>query len=81
MSFDRGRLVKDRATNEPKLNLRNWECGVVLPIPSLPQDELIGREGVEDWASMDDAFGAVPIPMEVPGEAYGDRRPWFYSER
>ncbi|PGH04724.1 hypothetical protein AJ79_07003 [Helicocarpus griseus UAMH5409] len=27
-----GRLVLDRSTNKPKLNCRNWECGVVLPI-------------------------------------------------
>ncbi|KAG5296149.1 tyrosyl-DNA phosphodiesterase domain-containing protein [Histoplasma capsulatum G186AR] len=27
-----GRLVLDRATTKPKLNCRNWECGVVIPI-------------------------------------------------
>ncbi|KAL8887826.1 MAG: hypothetical protein Q9215_004660 [Flavoplaca cf. flavocitrina] len=26
-----GRLVKDRQTKQPKLNCRNWECGVVIP--------------------------------------------------
>jgi hypothetical protein len=24
--------------------------------------------------------GHVPIPMVVPGEVYGTRRPWFYNE-
>ncbi len=25
--------------------------------------------------------GIVPVPMQVPGEAYGDRKPWYYSEQ
>ncbi|KAL4884082.1 tyrosyl-DNA phosphodiesterase-domain-containing protein [Aspergillus karnatakaensis] len=27
-----GRLVSDRTTKKPKLNCRNWECGVVVPV-------------------------------------------------
>ncbi|KAF8472513.1 tyrosyl-DNA phosphodiesterase-domain-containing protein [Kalaharituber pfeilii] len=27
-----GRLVMDRATKSPKLNVRNWECGVLIPV-------------------------------------------------
>ncbi|KAL4941455.1 hypothetical protein BDV06DRAFT_194538 [Aspergillus oleicola] len=27
-----GRLVTDRTTKRPKLNCRNWECGVVVPV-------------------------------------------------
>ncbi|KAI9036666.1 uncharacterized protein KD926_001561 [Aspergillus affinis] len=27
-----GRLVQDRSTKEPKLNCRNWECGVLVPV-------------------------------------------------
>ncbi|KAL4967337.1 uncharacterized protein BDV14DRAFT_30573 [Aspergillus stella-maris] len=27
-----GRLVTDRSTKKPKLNCRNWECGVVVPV-------------------------------------------------
>ncbi|RAH41165.1 uncharacterized protein BO95DRAFT_447248 [Aspergillus brunneoviolaceus CBS 621.78] len=27
-----GRLVLDRTTKQPKLNCRNWECGVVVPV-------------------------------------------------
>jgi hypothetical protein len=29
----RGRLVKDQKTKLPKLNCRNWECGVIVPVP------------------------------------------------
>ncbi|PTU18765.1 hypothetical protein P175DRAFT_0534536 [Aspergillus ochraceoroseus IBT 24754] len=27
-----GHLVQDRSTKQPKLNCRNWECGVVIPV-------------------------------------------------
>ncbi|RAH63398.1 tyrosyl-DNA phosphodiesterase [Aspergillus piperis CBS 112811] len=27
-----GRLVQDRSTKSPKLNCRNWECGVIVPV-------------------------------------------------
>ncbi|KAL3480693.1 tyrosyl-DNA phosphodiesterase-domain-containing protein [Aspergillus californicus] len=34
-----GRLVHDRTTKQPKLNCRNWECGVVIPIlKNSPED-------------------------------------------
>ena len=29
---------------------------------------------------MDVFDGVVPVPMAVPGERYGDRRPWFNME-
>jgi hypothetical protein len=32
LRYRRGRLVQDRSTKEPKLNCRNWECGVLVPI-------------------------------------------------
>jgi tyrosyl-DNA phosphodiesterase len=39
----RGRLVQDRSTKAPKLNCRNWECGVLVPIIK-PLDEENGGE-------------------------------------
>jgi hypothetical protein len=77
---NRGRLVKDRATGEAKLNCRNWECGVIIPITagagagepsqSHGQDELGGIFG-----------GTVPVPMELPGNAYGaEGSPWFFLD-
>ncbi|KAJ5203938.1 tyrosyl-DNA phosphodiesterase-domain-containing protein [Penicillium cinerascens] len=49
-----GRLVKDRATKEPRLNCRNWECGVIVPITSpynpaddTPHVDTTGMEGRE----------------------------------
>lgn len=31
-SKTRGKLILDRTTKAPKLNLRNWECGVLVPV-------------------------------------------------
>lgn len=67
-----GRLVKDRASGQPKLNCRNWECGVLIPMP----DEA-AKTG---WDAFDEK---VPVPMIVPAEAYGktnSKRPWFFLE-
>ncbi|KAI0860975.1 tyrosyl-DNA phosphodiesterase-domain-containing protein [Xylaria cubensis] len=67
-----GRLVKDRASGQPKLNCRNWECGVLIPIE--------GEAVKPGWGAFDKK---IPIPMVVPGEAYGksnSKRPWFFLE-
>ena len=68
-----GKLFKDRATKSPKLNCRNWECGVLFPLPLAAKMEK--QEGLACFE------GSVPVPMQYPGEAYGSRKPWFYSEQ
>ncbi|OJJ43749.1 hypothetical protein ASPZODRAFT_73516 [Penicilliopsis zonata CBS 506.65] len=73
-----GRLVSDRSTKQPKLNCRNWECGVLVPVGKetpardtqtidTPADDLVG------------VFeGTVPVPMVIPGRRFeGGIRPWF----
>ncbi|KAI9826233.1 MAG: hypothetical protein M1819_007400 [Sarea resinae] len=70
-----GRLVKDRATKSPKLNCRNWECGVIIPIPEVSE-----RLGQDETPSMDIFNGHVPMPLNFPGKPYGARKPWFYTE-
>ncbi|KAJ9150887.1 Ubiquitin interaction domain-containing protein [Pleurostoma richardsiae] len=78
-----GRLVKDRATGQPKLNCRNWECGVLVPVSmhSFDQNAIYGSDGK---ASMSETFhGCIPVPMETPGSQHdfnGPKRPWFYRE-
>ncbi|KAI1367803.1 tyrosyl-DNA phosphodiesterase-domain-containing protein [Xylaria arbuscula] len=67
-----GRLVKDGGLGQPKLMCRNWECGVLIPI-----DSQAAKSG---WGAFE---GRVPVPMVVPGEAYGKttaKRPWFFLE-
>jgi len=79
LTSKRGRLVKDRTTKEPKLNLRNWECGVIFPVRAgdvdagnLNRDQ--GPPGMEVFKDK------IPVPMIVPGEEYAGRKPWFYTK-
>ena len=55
----RGRLVQDRSTKAPKLNCRNWECGVLVPIVK-PLNKENGGENV--------SFSTLPAPIvnEMP---------------
>ncbi|EAW08666.1 uncharacterized protein ACLA_095990 [Aspergillus clavatus NRRL 1] len=87
-----GRLVQDRATKRPKLNCRNWECGVLIPVraeataenrpkesESKPVDGL-DKPGEGEVERMLDTFkDTVPVPMRVPGQRYGPGlKPWFF---
>ena len=88
-----GRLVRDRITKQPKLNIRNWECGVVVPVLTTAPTRDMEAEGKGKEVDRDsygpeagppgmDIFdGVIPVPMVVPGEEYGRKRPWFYSEQ
>ena len=64
--LDRGRLVTDQASKQPKMTCRNWECGVIVP------GSRAGHGGSAE---------RVPVPMVYPGERYGPRRPWFNSSQ
>ncbi|KAL6719708.1 hypothetical protein ACLMJK_001629 [Lecanora helva] len=68
-----GKLTKDRATKAPKLNCRNWECGVLFPVPASGTD----KGGIDLGVFR----GSVPVPMQYPGQPYGDSKPWYYSEQ
>ncbi len=76
----RGRLVQDKATKEPKLNCRNWECGVVIPVQAekgglRPQDGAThGDAGLETLGKV------VPIPMMYPAEGFEGKKPWTYFD-
>lgn len=91
----RGRLVQDRTSTTktspkpPKLNCRNWECGVLVPVSApVPQGDTEQPEskynGESEGKAMLDIFnGTIPIPMTVPGRKYeGDDRlkPWYFME-
>ncbi|KAH6850249.1 tyrosyl-DNA phosphodiesterase-domain-containing protein [Chaetomium sp. MPI-CAGE-AT-0009] len=88
-----GKLVRDRATNKPKLTCRNWECGVLLAIKEGNEDPnaapVIADEGVQGRrrdGGLSDFEGRVPVPMEWPGRvicegvAADARRPWMFGE-
>lgn len=87
--------MKDKITKQPKLNIRNWECGVVIPVMqarpasmSRTKEVDAGENAVQERSggsgagppSMKVFEGRVPVPMVVPGEEYRTKRPWFYTE-
>ncbi|ESZ92279.1 hypothetical protein SBOR_7319 [Sclerotinia borealis F-4128] len=73
--FILGRMVKDRATKEPKLNCRNWECGVLFSIPATDLNALaaVTKLGIP---AMDAFHGSIPVPMVFPSHTWGSR---FYE--
>ncbi|KUI64949.1 Tyrosyl-DNA phosphodiesterase 1 [Cytospora mali] len=88
-----GRLVKDRNTGQPKLNARNWECGVLIPVSTSrstpmedPKADGVPPHGTTEGLQMLELFrDVVPIPIDLPGARYRDGdeaklRPWFYQE-
>ena len=77
----------------PKLSCRNWECGVLCQIPASGADS--ARHDAANQKSRLDMsvfLGSIPVPMVVPGDAYGTttssqassrpqpKRPWLYEE-
>ncbi|OCT53892.1 putative tyrosyl-DNA phosphodiesterase [Cladophialophora carrionii] len=72
-----GRLVQDKATKEPRLNCRNWECGVVIPVPAKSSD---ARESSSDDAGLASFADYVPVPMRYPSESMETKKPWTMSE-
>lgn len=84
--------MKDPVTKQPKMNCRNWECGVVIPVTVDAAKKVVSEKsansqkvgvpsGEVNVPGMDVFDGSVPVPMVVPGEHYGARRPWFYKEQ
>jgi len=83
-----GKLIKDGVSKAPKLNCRNWECGVVIPMRSLQPGSHDGSDAqiiqplqsTDQQRSLQEFEGLIPVPMQYPGEEYGTRRPWFNAE-
>ncbi|PNP39473.1 hypothetical protein TGAMA5MH_08491 [Trichoderma gamsii] len=73
-----GRMSKDKSTGGFKLTCRNWECGVIIPVPeSQPVDKTTLTASADDDMSM--FAGTVPVPMQVPGPVYkSSDQPWLY---
>ena len=72
-----GKLVLDRPSKTPKLNLRNWECGVIISVQPIHR----AHSKLQRARDLKVFESNIPIPMEYPGEALGvgGRRPWFLS--
>ncbi|KAJ5368241.1 uncharacterized protein N7496_008001 [Penicillium cataractarum] len=89
-----GRLVKDRSTGQLKLNCRNWECGVLVPVTS-PGGRAYSQASDATTATLDAAPASqlqpqlpaqifqdtIPVPMKLPGaDLTESRAPWFFQE-
>lgn len=74
-----GNVVTDRKTKEEKLNCRNWECGVLLPVPQEKLKQLPFQEG--QLPPLKAAFGGfVDVPFEYPGDSLLNKTPWYFME-
>ncbi|KAJ5768877.1 hypothetical protein N7520_003436 [Penicillium odoratum] len=79
-----GRLVKDRQTNRPKLNCRNWECGVLVPVttkaPQSLQDAELRDSRPQPRDLPAEIFeNTIPVPMIIPAPSLDDQlKPWFF---
>lgn len=78
--------MQDRQTKKFRLNIKNWECGVIMPIKTNKPLSVINAEsnsehGVPTWKIFKEV---VPLPCLLPGFegagslAYGASRPWFF---
>lgn len=83
----RGRLVQDKTSKTPKLNCRNWECGVVVPVE---EEECRGQGSTSAIIKSNSRDGdepgilalgrVVPVPMKYPCESFEGKKPWLFSE-
>ncbi|RPA83829.1 phospholipase D/nuclease [Ascobolus immersus RN42] len=83
-----GKLVMDRSTKQPKLNVRNWECGVVIPVKEKDR-RLVERNGPSDMSVFQEHRFLydlpntnikpvyIPVPMVYPSEV--NNNPWFFG--
>lgn len=69
-----GKLVYDKKAKEWKLNCRNWECGVLLPV-DVSDKEGEGAVGMEVFDEM------LEPPFMYPALEYEDREPWYFQEK
>ncbi|KAJ5521244.1 hypothetical protein N7527_005359 [Penicillium freii] len=81
-----GRIVKDPKTKQLKMNCRNWECGIIVPVISEKKTEEKDK-GPETHGSAPSAplpvevfRDTVPVPMRVPAAPLSEnRRPFFFG--
>lgn len=57
------------------LNIRNWECGIVMPVPGAKLATL--KLGAGEIPPMSVFEGTIEVPFVYPGQTFGDKQPWF----
>lgn len=90
-----GKLVFDKKDKAWRINCRNWECGVLLPVANeTPVSTAAGDGGAlaardvggskfteHDLLPMTVFDGIVKPPFIVPGSEFGGKEPWYFQER
>jgi hypothetical protein len=69
---ERGEDRNGNGNGHVKLTCRNWECGVVVPVPVGK-----GKTGLDVFENV------LPLPMVYPGASYEENselEPWFFEE-
>ncbi|RMZ70444.1 hypothetical protein GMOD_00000535 [Pyrenophora seminiperda CCB06] len=60
------------------LNVRNWECGVVVPVPEEQLEQHLDlKDGEVPLMSVFE--GTVEVPFQFPGKKYEGKRPWLFG--
>jgi hypothetical protein len=57
------------------LNMRNWECGIVMPVSVERLRDMKLSDG--EIPSMGVFEGTIEVPFVYPGQPYGKKQPWF----
>ena len=66
-----------KKTKSLKLNVRNWECGVIFLVEERAKEGFCDEELSIAGGTLNKLADAVPIPIKLPGEPYGSDSPWF----
>lgn len=57
------------------LNIKNWECGIVMPVPESSLEKLRLVDGEIPPMKVFEAI--MEMPFVYPGNEYGTKQPWF----
>lgn len=91
LTCNRGRLVKDASTKQMKMNCRNWECGVIVPIIKEKTKTDDQKKEHNKKAAKENSTPAAPLPAEVFSDTIPtpmrlpavplsqERKPFFYG--
>ncbi|KAF2023382.1 phospholipase D/nuclease [Setomelanomma holmii] len=59
------------------LNIRNWECGVLVPVS---HERIAGLKISDGEVPPMSVFeGTIEVPFVHPGQPYGEKQPWFFK--
>lgn len=66
-----------KSGKESALKMNNWECGVIVPVPT----EKLQSVAEGEIPRMSVFEGTVEVPFQCPGQNFGDKKPWFFMEQ